>query len=94
MAEHTDKPYRGDYPDVHDEAANSPRWLPAVGFAILCLLGLFVAYRAATAHEEARASEQATEAEGTAEEAAAEAPAAEAPAAEAPGADEGKPPEE
>lgn len=50
MADEHEAPYRGEFPDVTDEAASSPRWLPAVGFAILCVLALFVAIQAATAH--------------------------------------------
>lgn len=61
MADHADKPYGGEYPDVKDEAANSPKWLPALGFAILCVLALFLAVRAGTAHEEAAPVEGASD---------------------------------
>lgn len=92
MADDAHEPYRGDYPDVHDEAAASPRWLPALGFAILCVLGLFVAYRAATAHGEAQNVEQGVEQAAQDAEAGDTnpEPAADAPAEPA----EGKPPEE
>lgn len=36
-----------ELPPVHDEAADSPNWLPAVGLALLAMLGLFVGWRAA-----------------------------------------------
>ncbi|MBW2464401.1 MAG: hypothetical protein JRH11_22315 [Deltaproteobacteria bacterium] len=56
MADDHEAPYRGEYPDVQDEAATSPKWLPGLGFAILCVLALFVAIQAATAHEAADAT--------------------------------------
>jgi hypothetical protein len=65
MAEDHETPYGGEFPDVRDEAAASPRWLPGIGFAILCVLTLFLAYRAATAHEEAVAGQN--EGDATAE---------------------------
>ncbi len=51
MADDHEAPYRGEFPDVQDEAATSPKWLPGLGFAILCSLALFIAIQAATAHE-------------------------------------------
>jgi hypothetical protein len=80
MADESETPYGGEFPDVRDEAAASPKWLPGLGFAILCLFALFLALRATTAHDEADAGDQA-------EEVTAEAPAEggeEAPAPEQP----------
>lgn len=41
---HADRP--GDFPTVVDEAANSPRWIPIAGFALVLVALLFAAYRA------------------------------------------------
>ncbi len=68
MADEPETPYGGEFPDVRDEAAASPRWLPGLGFAILCIFALFLALRATTAHDEANV-------EAGSEEATAEAPA-------------------
>lgn len=80
MADDSETPYGGEYPDVKDEAASSPKWLPGLGFAILCVLVLFIAIRAGTAHEEATdgavEGDEATQID-------------DAPAPEAPGPDEG-----
>lgn len=45
-----------ELPPVHDEAADSPNWLPVAGLALLAMLGLFVAYRAAQCDAEAAAA--------------------------------------
>ena len=75
MAEHHHEPYRGEFPEVHDEAGDSPRWLPALGFAILFVFSLFIAYRSATSSEEPGVVETAVETTEAAEAAAAPAAA-------------------
>jgi hypothetical protein len=71
----------GQYPDVHDEAGSSPRWVPFLGLGLLGLALMFGAYRAATADEEPEAVESAEVAAADAEgEAPAPAPPAAAPA--------------
>jgi hypothetical protein len=79
MADEPETPYGGEFPDVRDEAAASPKWLPGLGFAILCLFALFLALRATTAHEEADAEEQADEVTAEAPVDGEEAPAPEQP---------------
>ncbi len=61
-----------ELPEVHDEAGDTPLWLPVLGAALLAIAGLFLIFRAAFADAEADA--------GTPEPAAA--PAAAAPATE------------
>lgn len=62
-------------PPVHDEAADTPTWVPVLGLALLLIFAVLGLLRAA--------SREAAEGEAIAPEApAAEAPAAEAPAAE------------
>jgi hypothetical protein len=73
MADH-EAPYKGDFPKVHDEAADSPRWLPALGFALLCVIAFAIVWRSATREEEPAPDEAGVEAGAEA------APAAEAPA--------------
>ena len=58
-------------PPVHDEAADTPLWVPITGIALFVLLGFFVALRGAMG-------------EGDGAEADGSAPAAEAPEGEAP----------
>jgi hypothetical protein len=48
-ATHADRP--GDFPTVVDEAANSPRWIPIAGLALVVIALLFAAYRAGQADE-------------------------------------------
>ncbi len=60
-------PYKGDFPAVHDEAADSPRWLPALGFALLCLLAFSIVWRAATREEEPPADAATSEGAGAGE---------------------------
>ncbi|MEO0325227.1 MAG: hypothetical protein AAF447_19880, partial [Myxococcota bacterium] len=36
-------------PEVHDEAGDTPLWLPALGAALLAAVGLFLIFRAAFA---------------------------------------------
>ena len=82
MAHESETPYGGEFPDVRDEAAASPKWLPGLGFAILCVFALFLALRAASAHEEANVTAEEVIVEAPTEAAAAPAPApapAEAP---------------
>jgi hypothetical protein len=55
-------------PEIHDEAADTPMWLPMLGLAIFAIVALFLITRAAI--EDASA-----ELDATAEEAPAEAPA-------------------
>lgn len=62
-AHHAEGPHP-ELPPVHDEAADSPNWLPVTGLALLAVLALFVlagAYRGAdeTAAEPAPAGEAA-----------------------------------
>lgn len=44
-------------PPVHDEAPDTPMWLPVTGLALLGLLVLFSLFRAASASEAAPPSE-------------------------------------
>lgn len=55
-------------PEIHDEAADTPMWLPMLGLAIFAIVALFLITRAAI--EDASA-----ELDATAEEAPADAPA-------------------
>lgn len=66
-------------PEIHDEAADTPMWIPMLGLALFALLALFLIVRAAVA--DASAELEATTGE---EAAAAEAPAEAAPAEAAP----------
>jgi len=77
MADDSETPYGGEFPDVRDEAGASPKWLPGLGFAILCVLALFIAIQASGAHDDGEAAEGAAEATAQAEEAPAEEPAVE-----------------
>jgi hypothetical protein len=47
---HHDRP--GEFPTVVDEAANSPRWIPIAGAALVLVALLFAAYRAGGVNEE------------------------------------------
>lgn len=51
MSEHHAPSAAPTLPEVHDEAADSPLWLPAVGFAILGLVFVFLTVMQATAEE-------------------------------------------
>jgi len=42
----------GEFPKVHDEAPDTPTWVPLLGLGLLTLFALFAVYRAATAEEE------------------------------------------
>ena len=55
---HDDVP--GELPNVRDEAADTPMWVPAAGLALLILGALFLVYRSAT--EEPVAEETVVEA--------------------------------
>lgn len=52
-------------PQVYDEAANTPSWVPMLGLLLLGLAGTYGVYRVATAEEEAPAEGEIT-AEGEA----------------------------
>lgn len=64
-------------PEIHDEAADTPMWLPMLGLAIFAVVALFLITRAAI--EDANSELEAAEIVGPAEQAA-EAPAGDAPA--------------
>ncbi|MCU0671264.1 MAG: hypothetical protein MUE69_00580 [Myxococcota bacterium] len=66
-------------PEIHDEAADTPMWLPMLGLAIFAIVALFLITRAAI--EDASAELDATGAvEAPADEAAPAAPAEAEPA--------------
>ena len=69
-------------PKVHDEAGETPRWVPVLGLCLLGLFSLMAVYRAATAEPETPAVEV-EEGEAGAEGEAAPTPAAEAEEAHA-----------
>lgn len=60
-SEHHDTP--GEPPEIRDEAADSPMWLPALGLTLLLIGALFIIWRGASgddaAGEEAAAAEEA-----------------------------------
>ena len=91
MAEAHDRP--GEPPEVRDEAADTPMWVPAVGLALLILGAVFLVWQSSTersvgeAIEQAVEGEPAAEEEGAAEEGAAEEGAAEEADAPEPAAD-------
>lgn len=64
-------------PEIHDEAADTPMWLPMLGLAIFAVVALFLITRAAI--EDANSELEAAEIVAPAEQAA-EAPAGDAPA--------------
>lgn len=71
----------GDFPEVHDEAPDTPTWVPILGIGLLALFALFAVYRAATAPEQTADVDvviEAQPAEGG-EQAPAEEPAADEP---------------
>jgi hypothetical protein len=96
-AQHHDEPDVPGLPQIHDEAADTPMWLPATGLGLLVLLVLMLVYRVAQGPEATTdaAAENAAGAEVVADEAAAEPapaePPAEAPAAAAPARDPHRP---
>jgi len=66
-------------PEIHDEAADTPMWLPTLGLAIFAIVALFLIARAAV--EDASAELEGTIVEAPADEpAAADAPAEAQPA--------------
>lgn len=69
----------GEPPEIRDEAADTPMWLPALGLALLVLAAFGVIYQSVQA--EADAAETVEVAEDSADEAEDE-PAEEEPAAE------------
>lgn len=75
----------GRFPEVHDEAGDTPSWVPILGLGLLGLFALVAVYRVATASDEPTEVEvvaaQPAEEGAAGEEAAAPAPAAPTPAA-------------
>ncbi len=49
MADHSNE--GGTLPDVHDEAADTPMWVPMLGLALLTLATIFLIVRAAVADD-------------------------------------------
>ncbi len=49
MADHSNE--GGILPDVHDEAADTPMWVPMLGLALLTLATIFLIVRAAVADD-------------------------------------------
>jgi hypothetical protein len=63
-AEHT-RP--GEPPEVRDEAADTPLWVPAVGLALLILGAVFLVWQSATERTAAEGETEQVEAEAPAE---------------------------
>jgi hypothetical protein len=90
--QHHDEPDVPGLPQIQDEAADTPMWLPATGLGLLVLMVLMLVYHVAqgpeTAAAEGDVAAEGAEAEGAegeaeaAPEGAAEAPAGEAAPAE------------
>ncbi len=49
MADHSNE--GGTLPDVHDEAADTPMWVPMLGLALLTLATIFLIVRAAVSDD-------------------------------------------
>lgn len=48
----------GELPEIRDEAADTPMWVPAVGLALLIVAAVFIVWQSASARQEAEAAAQ------------------------------------
>ncbi|MGE0789650.1 MAG: hypothetical protein AB7S26_28515 [Sandaracinaceae bacterium] len=78
MADSDSHDVPGELPQLRDEAADSPLWLPALGLTILLLGAVVIVWRGATSETTDDAAETAEEAAPADEPAPAEEPPAEA----------------
>lgn len=80
MATADDHHQPGELPEIRDEAADTPMWVPGIGLALLILAALFIVWQSASARLDAEATEAVeapADAEGGAVEGAVEAADAE-----------------